>query len=108
MPIFDDTSVVFVLRKGGYFGAFPVAPFSDFSQEAESLILPGAYWRVADFGEVSGEGFYFMQVELVEVAAIQPEQRVFDLRTGEPFSHASYAAKMHPGAELLIQRFFPH
>jgi hypothetical protein len=108
VPIFDDTSVVFVLRRGGYFGAFPVAPFSDFSEEAESLILPGAYWRVEHFGEVSGEHFYFMQVDLVEAAAIQPGQKVFDMRTGEPFSHASYAARMHPGAELLVQRFFAH
>jgi hypothetical protein len=108
VPIFDDTSVVFVLRKGGYFGAFPVAPFSEFSEEAESLILPGAYWRVADVGEVTGEAFYFMGVELVEVETIQPGERVFDMRTGEPFSHESYAARMHPGAELLIQRFFSH
>jgi hypothetical protein len=108
VPIFDDTSVLFVLRKGRYFGAFPVAPFSDFSEEAESLILPGAYWRVEHFGEVSGEHYYFMQVDLVEAAAIQPGQKVFDMRTGEPFSHASYAARMHPGAELLVQRFFTH
>lgn len=108
VAIFDDTSVVFVLRKGGYFGAYPIAPFSDFSEEAESLILPGAYWRVEDFGEVSGEDFYFMQVHLAEVELIQPGDRVFDMRTGAPFTHESYAARMHPGAELLVRRFFSH
>jgi hypothetical protein len=108
VPIFDDTSVLFVLRKGTYFGAFPIAPFSDISDEAESLILPGAYWRVEGFGEESGEAFYFMRVDLTEVAAIRPGDRVFDMRTGEPFSPASYAAKMHPGAELLVRRFFAH
>jgi hypothetical protein len=63
---------------------------------------------VESFGEESGEAFYFMRVDLTEVAAIQPEDRVFDMRTGELFSHASYAARMHPGAELLVRRFFAH
>jgi hypothetical protein len=63
---------------------------------------------VESVGEESGEAFYFMRVDLTEVAAIQPEDRVFDMRTGEPFSHACYAARMHPGAELLVRRFFAH
>lgn len=108
VPSFDETSVVFVLRKGEYFGAFPVAPFSEFSEEAESLILPGAYWRVVGAEEERGEAFRFMRIDLVEVAAIQPGEKVFDMRTGELFSHASHTAKMHPGAELLTQRFFAH
>lgn len=107
LPIlFDDTSVVFILRRGDYSGAYPILPFSEVWDEAESLMLPGHYFKVQSFGEVAGEGYRFIQVDLKEVPTRLPGQNVFDLRTGEPFSLQAHAAKMHPGAKPLVDRFF--
>lgn len=109
LPIqFDDTSVVFVLRGNDYRGAYPVMPFSEIWDEAESIMLPGHYFQVQHVAQVAGDGYRFIQVELKEVESRLPGQNVFDLRTGEPFSLQAHAAKMHPGAQPLVARFFPH
>jgi hypothetical protein len=109
---FDDTSVVFELRKKAYRSATPIAPFSGDWQEAESLFKPGNYFQIDSIEEVAGEHFKFIKVQLKEnhpalYRAGQSQGRFFDLRTGQPFSREEYAARLGPQGEGLLELFFP-
>lgn len=104
--LFDDTSVVFVLRAGRYLGATPIAPFSEVTDEAESIMLPGHHFQIGSFREVQGTDYRFILVDLHEVLGRQPGQNLFELRTGLPFSPEAHAARLSPGAQPLVARFF--
>ncbi|WP_397450265.1 dermonecrotic toxin domain-containing protein [Pseudomonas sp. NA-150] len=104
---FDDTSVVFVLPKESYLSATPIAPFSETPEEAESLFLPGHYFHIDSIEEVTGEAYRFMKVQMREVGGPIPGRGLYDLRTGELFSRAQYAAMLGLDAQALVDRFFP-
>ncbi|MBM0138583.1 ADP-ribosylating toxin [Pseudomonas cannabina pv. alisalensis] len=104
---FDDTSVVFVLPKGRYLRATPVAPFSASPEEAESLFLPGCYFQVESIEEVVGEFYRIMKIQMQEVDRPAQGRPLYDLRTGEPFSREHYALKLGAEAKVLVDRFFP-
>lgn len=109
---FDETSIVFELPQKAYRTATPIAPFSGDWEEAESLFKPGTYFRVESIEEVVGEQFKFIKVRLSESPAGrhrdgEPAGRIFDLRTGEPFSREQYAAKLGAEGASLVDRFFP-
>ncbi len=112
MITFDETSIVFELPQKAYRTATPIAPFSGDWEEAESLFKPGTYFRVESIEEVVGEQFKFIKVRLSESPAGrhrdgEPAGRIFDLRTGEPFSREQYAAKLGAEGASLVDRFFP-
>ncbi|MCF5197680.1 dermonecrotic toxin domain-containing protein [Pseudomonas syringae] len=104
---FDDTSVVFVLPKGRYLRATPVAPFSASPDEAESIFLPGCYFQIDSIEEVSGEFYRIMKVQMQEVDRPIQGRALYDMRTGEPFSREQYALKLGTDAKVLVDRFFP-
>jgi len=104
---FDDTSIIYVIPANSYLEATPIAPFASGSEEAESVFLPGHYFRVDRIEEVVGSNYRFIKVEMTEIDASQSSGGVYDLRTGEPFTRAAYAAKLGPGAKSLVDRFFP-
>lgn len=104
---FDDTSVVFVLPKGRYLRATPIAPFSASPEEAESIFLPGCYFQIDSIEEVSGEFYRIMKVQIQEVDRPIQARALYDLRTGEPFSREQYALKLGTDAKVLVDRFFP-
>lgn len=102
--LFDDSSVVFELPAGEYHGATPVSAFSSFPEEAETLFLPGNYFRIDALQQVYGEYYRFIKVTLKQTIkpALGP---VYDLRTGLAFDMAAYREQIRtPG---LVQRFFP-
>ncbi|RMM34515.1 hypothetical protein ALQ80_05178 [Pseudomonas coronafaciens pv. oryzae] len=105
---FDDTSVVFVLPKGRYLRATPIAPFSASPEEAESIFLPGCYFQIDSIEEVVGDFYRIMKVQMQEVDRPAQGLTLYDLRTGEPFSRAQYALKLGADAKVLVDRFFPH
>ncbi|MCK9692777.1 dermonecrotic toxin domain-containing protein [Pseudomonas syringae] len=104
---FDDTSVVFVLPKGRYLRATPIAPFSASPEEAESIFLPGCYFQIDSIEEVSGEFYRIMKIQMQEVDRPHPGRGLYDMRTGEPFSREQYARKLGADARVLVDRFFP-
>ncbi|NAT22246.1 ADP-ribosylating toxin [Pseudomonas syringae pv. actinidifoliorum] len=104
---FDDTSVVFILPKGRYLRATPIAPFSASPEEAESIFLPGCYFKVESIEEVVGEFYRIMKIQMQEVDRPAQELPPYDLRTGEPFSREHYALKLGAEAKILVDRFFP-
>ncbi|WP_095092442.1 dermonecrotic toxin domain-containing protein [Pseudomonas sp. Irchel 3A5] len=109
---FDDTSIVFELPSKTYRTATPISPFSGDWEEAESVFKPGTYFRIESIEEVVGEHFKFIKVRLSESPAGrhrtgEPAGRIFDLRTGEPFSREQYAAKLGPQGASLLELFFP-
>ncbi|KPW74399.1 Uncharacterized protein ALO76_04650 [Pseudomonas syringae pv. coriandricola] len=104
---FDDTSVVFVLPKGQYLRATPIAPFSASPEEAESIFLPGCYFQIDSIEEVVGEFYRIMKIQLQEVDRPLEGRVLYDLRTGEPFSREQYALKLGADANVLVDRFFP-
>lgn len=109
---FDDTSIVFELPSKAYRTATPVAPFSGDWEEAESVFKPGTYFKIESIEEVAGEHFRFIKVRLSESPpgrhrTGEPAGRIFDLRTGEPFSREQYAAKLGPQGAALLHMFFP-
>jgi len=104
---FDDTAVVFVLPAKSYIGATPIAPFSWSATEAESVFLPGHYFKINSIDEVVGENYRFMRVQLQEVPKPGPGEALYDLRTGAPFSREAYAIKLGPQAKPLVDLFFP-
>ncbi|WP_080337880.1 dermonecrotic toxin domain-containing protein [Pseudomonas syringae] len=104
---FDDTSVVFVLPKGRYLRATPIAPFSASPEEAESIFLPGCYFQIDSIEEVSGEFYRIMKIQMQEVDRPHPGRALYDMRTGEPFSREQYAVKLGNDAKPLVDRFFP-
>ncbi|MDH0733785.1 ADP-ribosyltransferase [Pseudomonas sichuanensis] len=102
--VFDDSSVVFELPAGSYQHGTPVSAFSTHSNEAETLFMPGSYFRVDVIKEIRGSDYHFVNVKLSEVPkpATGP---VFELRTGLPFDKASYTVRL--GNAELANRFFP-
>lgn len=104
--LFDDTSVVFVLRAGDYQGATPIAPFSELGRESESIMLPGHFFQVQGIQEVTGAAYRFMRVDLQEVTGRQAGKNVFELRTGLPYSAEVHASRLSPAAQALVTRFF--
>ncbi|KPX45620.1 hypothetical protein ALO68_03368 [Pseudomonas syringae pv. helianthi] len=104
---FDDSSVVFVLPKGRYLRATPIAPFSASPNEAESIFLPGCYFQIDSIEEVRGEFYRIMKIQMQEVDRPTQGQPLYDMRSGEPFSREQYALKLGADAKVLIDRFFP-
>lgn len=104
---FDDSAVVFELPAKHYLGATPVALFSRSPQEAESIFMPGHYFLIDGIQEVSGLNYKFMRVQLTEIPQPRTWHLLFDMRTGEPFSRAQYAAKLGEEGKPLVDRFFP-
>ncbi|WNW13042.1 ADP-ribosylating toxin [Pseudomonas sp. DTU_2021_1001937_2_SI_NGA_ILE_001] len=104
---FDDSSIVFEILAEQYLNATPVAPFSEEEEEAELLFAPGHYFQVRDIHEVRGTAYRFIRVRMQEIAAPSSEARLFELRTGEPFSREQYAARLGEQGKRLVERFFP-
>jgi len=104
---FDDTSVVFVLPEKDYLNAVPIAPFSANPEEAEAIFLPGHYFSIESIEQVLGTFYQFMKVQLREIEGPIEGRQLLDLRTGEAFSRAHYAARLGSSAQQLTERFFP-
>ncbi|RMQ46527.1 hypothetical protein ALQ04_04435 [Pseudomonas cichorii] len=104
---FDESSVVFELPARHYFGATPIAPFSREYEEVESLLMPGRYFLIDGVQEVSGLNYRFLKVQLSEIPRPKIWHRLYELRTGEPFSRESYAARLGEAGRRLVDRFFP-
>lgn len=102
--LFDDTSVVFDLPPGEYQSATPISAFSLYWEEAETLMLPGNYFRIEKLEHVYGEHYRFVNVTLKQT--VKPVSGpVYDLRTGLAFDMAAYRARFRTPA--LVDRFFP-
>ncbi|WP_295471601.1 DUF6543 domain-containing protein [uncultured Pseudomonas sp.] len=104
---FDDSSIVFEILAEQYLNATPVAPFSEEEEEAESLFAPGHYFQVRDIREISGAAYRFIRVRMQEIPRPSSDVRLFEMRTGEPFSRAQYAARLGEQGKRLVERFFP-
>ena len=101
---FDDSSVIFELPAQRYQGGRPISPFSIYPMEAETLFLPGRYFRIEGLQQIYGEGYRFVRVQLATV----PEPGtaiVHDLRTGQPFNRDIYRARFRNQA--VADRFIP-
>ncbi|MEX5571985.1 ADP-ribosylating toxin [Pseudomonas lijiangensis] len=107
LATFDDSSVVFELPARNYLGATPVAPFSTDPEEVESIFLPGRYFLIDDIHQVSGINYRFIKVRLIETSTPKVWHKLYDLRTGEPFTRERYAAKLGEQGQRLVDRFFP-
>ncbi|WP_176509891.1 MULTISPECIES: dermonecrotic toxin domain-containing protein [Pseudomonas] len=101
---FDDSSVVFELPAGQYRDATPVSAFSLYWDEAESLFLPGHYFRIEGLEEVRGEHYRFIKVTLKQTDK-PAGGAVYDLRSGLLFNEAQYRMRFRTPA--LVERFFP-
>ncbi|GAB7530820.1 hypothetical protein PS3A_32310 [Pseudomonas sp. 3A(2025)] len=104
---FDDTSIVFELPAGEYLNATPIAPFSQEDEEAESLFIPGHYFKVQNIQEVVGNHYKFIKVQLREVPVSQAGSQFYEMRTGQLFTRAGYAARLGVVGQRLVERFFP-
>lgn len=104
---FDQTSVIFELPEKSYLNATPIAPFSTEDEEAESLFAPGHYFLIEHLSEVHGSNYQFVRVRLREIAQPLADRPLFDLRTGEPFSRAQYAARLGEQGKDLVNQIFP-
>lgn len=104
---FDETSIVFELPAGRYLGAVPIAPFSVEDEEAEMLFTPGHYFKVQGIDEVTGANYRFVRVQLREMATPPPGSRLYEMRTGLPFTREMYAARLGEEGRRLVDRFFP-
>ena len=102
--LFDDSSVVFELQAGAYRDATPVSAFSIYWDEAESMFLPGNYFRIDGLEQVYGEHYRFIKVTLRQIDA-PASGPIHDLRTGLAFDLAAYRAQFK--SAQLPQRFFP-
>ncbi|MFT0867981.1 dermonecrotic toxin domain-containing protein [Pseudomonas sp. CAM1A] len=101
---FDDSSVIFEVPAQRYQGGTPISPFSVFPMEAETLFLPGHYFRIEGLQQVYGEGYRFIHVQLAQVA--EPGTAVvYDLRTGQPFNLEAYRGRFR--SQAVVDRFFP-
>ena len=102
--IFDDSSVVFELPANAYQSGTPISPFSLYWDEAETVFLPGNYFRIDKLQQVYGQHYRFIHVTLrqIEKPASGP---FYDLRTGQVFDLPSYRARFRTPA--LVDRFFP-
>jgi len=102
--LFDDSSVIFELPAGRYEGGTPISAFSLYWQEAETLFLPGHYFRVDRLEQVYGASYRFILVSLSRTA--RPLSGLaYDLRTGQLFDLQAYRARIRTPS--LVQRFFP-
>ncbi|MFK0312919.1 dermonecrotic toxin domain-containing protein [Pseudomonas sp. NPDC090233] len=101
---FDDSSVVFELPPGEYQQATPISAFSLYWDEAETLLLPGNYFRIDALEQVYGEHYRFVKVTLKKTAK-PTSGPVYDLRTGLPFDMEAYRARINKPS--LVNRFFP-
>ncbi|WP_236170022.1 dermonecrotic toxin domain-containing protein [Pseudomonas parasichuanensis] len=102
--LFDDTSVVFELPAGHYQGGTPISAFSMYWDEAETLFLPGQYFRIEKLEQVYGDAYRFIHVTLRQV--VRPTSGpLYDLRTGAPYDRGLLQARIRTPA--LAQRFFP-
>ncbi|MBV4537480.1 MULTISPECIES: dermonecrotic toxin domain-containing protein [Pseudomonas] len=101
---FDDTSVVFELPEGRYQSGTPISAFSMYWDEAETLFLPGHYFRIDRLEQVYGDGYRFIHVSLSQIDK-PAAGSLYDMRTGELFERAAYTAKVKSSA--LVERFFP-
>ncbi|MBC3474097.1 dermonecrotic toxin domain-containing protein [Pseudomonas taiwanensis] len=102
--VFDDTSVVFELPAHRYNSGIPISAFSLYWDEAETLFLPGHYFKIDKLSHVHGERYRFIQVTLSQV--VRPVARpVYDLRTGAPFDRAAFVERVK--SPDLANRFFP-
>ncbi|WP_323114859.1 dermonecrotic toxin domain-containing protein [Pseudomonas guariconensis] len=101
--VFDDTSVVFELPANSYRSGKLIAPFSSHKYEAETLFLPGSYFRVDALSEITGVDYHFVNVRLRQVDKPQSGP-VYDLRSGQLFDRAAYVERL--GDPHLVGRFF--
>ncbi|QXH48883.1 hypothetical protein KSS93_09770 [Pseudomonas xanthosomatis] len=102
--LFDDSSVVFELPAGAYQGGTPISAFSMYWEEAETLFLPGQYFRIEQIEQYHGPGYHFIRVLLRQV--LRPlSGPAYDLRTGALFDRAVMHERIRTPA--LAQRFFP-
>lgn len=99
---FDDTSVVFELPEGRYQSGTPISAFSMYWDEAETLFLPGHYFRIDRLEQVYGDGYRFIHVSLSQIDK-PAAGSLYDMRTGELFERAAYTAKVKSSA--LVERF---
>ncbi|MFF7066401.1 dermonecrotic toxin domain-containing protein [Pseudomonas sp. NPDC008258] len=102
--LFDDSSVIFELTAGGYWGATPISAFSIYWKEGETLMLPGNYFRIEGLEQVYGEHYRFIKVMLGQTGK-PVSGPVYDMRTGLPFDEVAYRARFRTPS--LVQRFFP-
>ncbi|MFV3288034.1 dermonecrotic toxin domain-containing protein [Pseudomonas sp. NY11955] len=103
--LFDDSSVIFELPAGQYRDATPISAFSLYWKEAETLMLPGHYFRVEGLEQVYGDYYRFMKVTLKQVFKPATGRPVYDLRTGLAFDMETYRALFRTPS--IVQRFFP-
>ncbi|MDR2317176.1 MAG: hypothetical protein LBF06_12405 [Pseudomonas sp.] len=103
--LFDDSSVVFELAAGQYSDATPISAFSLYWKEAETLILPGHYFRVEGLEQVYGESYRFIKVALRQVPQPATGRPVYDMRTGLAFDLELYRKQFR--AANVVERFFP-
>lgn len=101
---FDDSSVVFELPAGRYQSGTPISAFSLYWEEAETLFLPGNYFRIDQLEQVYGEGYRFIHVSLSQIGK-PASGPIYDLRTGDVFDRAAYGLKLK--SQALLDRFFP-
>ncbi|WP_194789445.1 dermonecrotic toxin domain-containing protein [Pseudomonas sp. UFMG81] len=102
--LFDDTSVVFELPAGHYQEGTPISAFSMYWEEAETLFLPGQYFRIEKLEQVYGTNYRFIHVTLRQVAR-PASGPVYDLRTGTLYERALMQTRIRTPS--LVQRFFP-
>lgn len=102
--VFDESSVIYELPAARYQNGTPISAFSLYWDEAETLFLPGNYFRIDKLEQVYGEHYRFIKVTLGQIGkpAAGP---VYDLRTGLLFDEVVYRA--HFRTPALAQRFFP-
>ncbi|WP_060481726.1 dermonecrotic toxin domain-containing protein [Pseudomonas sp. NBRC 111119] len=101
---FDDSSVIYQLPAGRYEDGTPVSAFSLYWDEAETLFLPGQYFRVENVEQVYGAGYHFILVTLGRT--VKPASGVVhDLRTGQVFDPGVFSRRLRTPA--LAKRFFP-
>lgn len=104
---FDDTSIIFELGARQYLNATPITPFSVTPSEAESIFLPGNYFRIQRVEEVVGSAYRFMNVELKQIPREQVTGAAYDMRTGIQFNRDEYGEKLGLDAWHLVDHFFP-
>lgn len=102
--LFDDTSVVFELPAGHYQEGTPISAFSMYWEEAETLFLPGQYFRIEKLEQVYGDAYRFIHVTLKQVAR-PAEGPLYDLRTGALYDREVMQNRIR--TPELLQRFFP-
>ncbi|MFJ4068376.1 dermonecrotic toxin domain-containing protein [Pseudomonas sp. NPDC089996] len=102
--VFDDSSVLFELRAGHHQNGTPICAFSLYWDEAETLFLPGNYFRIDQLEQIYGDHYRFIHVTLSQT--VKPASgTVYDLRTAQPFDITQYRARFRTPA--LVERFFP-